>query len=157
MAFGEARLLIRRPAREILDFVMDLRQYQKVDAKLDKIYWTRRNGNELTFRFRPRLLNLPGPPAVQRVVLTPGERIDISNVPAWYDAVTDFRASFECAETADGTWVTRRVAFTFRKPLSYLLEPLFDRWLKAEVPRELANAKEYLEAAGRPPRRDEPA
>jgi hypothetical protein len=70
--------------------------------------------------------------------------------------VTDFRASFACTESPEGTWVTRKVTFVFRRPLSYLLEPLFSRWLKQEVPRELGKAKEYLEARSTPPRADDP-
>jgi hypothetical protein len=145
MATGEARLFIKRPAREIIDFVMDLRRYQKVDPKLGTIFEVRRTGDEVVFRFRPKLLGLPGPATTQRVVLTGGNRIDISGVPAWTDALTTFAAFFQFEDADGGTWVTRKVDFRFAKPVSWLLDPVFGRWLAKDVPQELARAKSYLE------------
>ena len=37
MAYGEAREIIHRSPKEIIDFVMDLREYRKVDEKLGKL------------------------------------------------------------------------------------------------------------------------
>ncbi len=39
MAHGEAKVVIRRPAKEVLDFVMDLHEYRKIDKKLGVIRW----------------------------------------------------------------------------------------------------------------------
>jgi hypothetical protein len=138
-------LLIHRPAREIIEFIMDLRQYQKVDRKLGRIYRVDRDGDEVTFRFRPKLLGLPGPVTTQRVVLTPDRRIDMSGVGAWTDALATFSAYFEFEETDGGTWVTRSVNFRFPPAVSWLLDPAFARWLARDVPRELVGAKSYLE------------
>src|SRR6266403_2265775 len=83
MAHGEATVVIRRPAKEVLDFVMDLHEYRKIDKKLGVIRWLRRDGDTVTFRFRPWLLGLPGPVTTQRLVRTGDSRIDISPpVPA---------------------------------------------------------------------------
>lgn len=147
MACGEARLFVRRPAVDIANFILDLRSYQSVDNKLGKIYWVRRDGNEVLFRFQPRLLGLPGPPTTQRVVASEdGSSIQIAGMPAWADVLVTFSASFQFAEEDDGTWVTRRLEFIFKKPVSWLLDPLFNRWLAKDVAIELANAKRVLES-----------
>lgn len=147
MAFGEARLFVRRSAKEFADFVADLESYRQVDAKLGKIYWVRRDGNEVLFRFRPRLLGLPGPPTTQRVVIAEdGTSIRISGLPSWTDRLARFSAYFLLAETDGGTWVTRRVEFTFGRPVAWLLDPVFGRWLAKDVAAELAAAKRALEA-----------
>lgn len=146
MAFGEAKLFVRRPASEIADFILDLNVYQQVDAKLGKIYWTERTGNDVVFKFQPRLLGLPGPPTTQRVVLAAdGKSIRISGVPSWMDRLVTFSAFFRFAEEDGGTWVTRRVEFTFSKPVAWLLDGAFGRWLAKDVATELAAAKELLE------------
>lgn len=148
MAYGEAWLFVRRPAADIADFILDLDSYKTVDSKIGKIYWIRRDGNEALFRFRPHLLGLPGPPTTQRVVAAEdGSGVQITGIPAWTDVLVTFAASFRFAEQDDGTWVTRRLDFDFKKPASWLLNPLFNRWLARDVAAELANAKRVLESA----------
>jgi hypothetical protein len=101
----------------------------------------------VTFRFRPRLLGLPGPPTTQRVVLADdGRTIRIGGIPSALDRVASFAASFTFDERDGGTWVTRRVEFTFAKPVAAVLDPLFGRWLQRDVDSELAGAKRLLEA-----------
>ncbi|MGH3548699.1 MAG: SRPBCC family protein [Pseudonocardiaceae bacterium] len=147
MAYGEAKIVVHRPSKEILDFVMDLREYRKVDEKLGKIHSIKdaEDGEGVLLHFSPKVLGLPGPSTTQRVVRK-GNRIDISGVPAWTDALMTFTGFFSCEETEDGTLVTRALNFDFRKPFAWLFDPLFTRWLDKAVPEELANAKEYLEA-----------
>jgi hypothetical protein len=146
MAYGQARLFIDRPARQIAEFILDLHAYRTVDAKLGRIYWVRREGNEVTFRFQPKLLGLPGPPTTQRVILAEdGKSIRIAGEPSWTDRVAAFAAFFTFDEEDGGTWVTRRVEFTFAKPLAPLLDPLFGKWLVRDVQDELAGAKRVLE------------
>lgn len=66
MVHGEARVFIERPFADITDFIMDLHEYKKVDAKLGRIYELNRTGNTLVFTFRPKLLGLPGPKTTRR-------------------------------------------------------------------------------------------
>ncbi len=146
MAHGEATVVIRRPAKEVLDFVMDLHEYRKIDKKLGVIRWLRRDGDTVTFRFRPWLLGLPGPVTTQRLVRTGDSRIDISPpFPSWQDRLAGFEASFVCHDHPEGTTVTRRLDFTLSPALRWFLDPILTRWLKAEVPREIAAAKARLE------------
>ncbi len=146
MAVGEARVFIERPAREIIEFVLDLRSYQRVDAKLGRVYWVRRDGDTVLFRFQPRLLGLPGPPTTQQVELAEDERsIRVGGLPSWSDRLVRFAASFTFTPEDGGTWVERRVELHFAKPLAALLDRPITTWLANDVPTELANAKKALE------------
>lgn len=147
MAYGEAAVVIRRPPHEIIDFVMDLRRYRSVDEKLGTIHSVRDapDGRGRLVTFTPRLMGVPGLRTTQHVV-PEGHHISICGVPAWTDALLTFEASFRCEATAAGTVVTRALDFRFAKPLSWFVDPLFDRWLRTAIPRELHRAKAYLEA-----------
>jgi hypothetical protein len=148
VAYGEAEIIIRRPPAEIVDFVMDLREYRKVDEKLGKIHSIddAEDGEGLLVRFSPKILGMPGPSTRQRVVRRSDNRIDISGLPAWTDALMTFTAFFSCRETDQGTLVVRALDFNFKKPFSWLFNPVFNRWLAKAIPEELASAKKYLEA-----------
>jgi hypothetical protein len=136
---------------EFLEFVMDIEQYAEVDEKIRPIYWSRRDGNTVEFQFRPKLpgLPLPAPKLVQRVELTPGRRIDITNAPLPHNQLgnrmSDFRASFICEPVDGGTRVTRTVEMTFPALVKWLIEPLLKRRLSAAVASELTQAKAHLE------------
>ncbi|HEX3784125.1 MAG TPA: SRPBCC family protein [Pseudonocardiaceae bacterium] len=148
MAYGEAEITIRRSPKDIIDFVMDLREYRQVDEKLGKIHsiTPAEDGDGVLLNFSPKILGMPGPSTTQRVVRKNDERIDISGIPAWTDALMTFTGFFTCQEVDEGTLVTRALNFTFKKPFAVVFDPLFNRWLAKAVPEELAKAKEYLEA-----------
>ena len=86
---------------------------------------------------------------MQRVELTPHERIDITNAPLPHNKVgnrlSQFRASFVCEPVEGGTRVTRTVEMTFPKFMRWLVEPLLAHMLSEAVHRELAQAKDHLE------------
>src|SRR3989442_14210678 len=112
MAHGEATVVIRRPAKEALDLVMDLHEYRKIDKKLGVIRWLRRDGDTVTFRFRPWLLGLPGPVTTQRLVRTGDSRIDISPpVSGWQDRLAGFKAALVCPCPPEGATEKPPVAF----------------------------------------------
>lgn len=141
---------------EVLEFVMDIERYAEVDEKIRPVYWSRSDGNLVEFQFRPKLpgLPIPTPKLVQRVQLTPGERIEITNAP-WPrnkigNRMSGFRASFVCRPVEDGTQVTRTVEMTFPTIVRWLVEPLPERRLPEAVEAELAQAKVYLEQPPQP-------
>lgn len=151
MAYGEARLVMEQSPREIIEFVLDLNEYQKVDDKLAKVYHVEREGDAVVFRFRPRLMGLPGPVTTQRVALNDqGDRIEVSGIPSWSDAFVGFHAFFQFTETEEGTLVHRRVEFRFAPPMSLLMDRAVGRWLAKDVPKELHNAREYLRRRSTP-------
>jgi hypothetical protein len=153
MASGEAELVIAYPPQGIIDFVMDLEEYRKVDDKLGKIHWIKPapGGEGVLVRFRPRLMGMPGPTTTQRVVPTRDHRIEITAVPSWTDSMVTFHAYFRCEPVEGGTKVVRGLDFTFGKAMSWMDGPV-TRWLATSIPQELANAKEYLESGQRPAR-----
>jgi hypothetical protein len=134
---------------DLLEFVMDIERYAEVDRKIHPVTWARRDGNLLEFECRPKVAGVPQPKVVQRVRLTPGERIDITLSPPprnrLQHAIARFEASFECAEAEGGTRVTRTLTFRITPPLRWLLEPLLRRRLPAEVREEIQLAKRHLE------------
>jgi hypothetical protein len=138
---------------EFLDLVMDIEQYADVDDKLRPIYWSRRTGNVVEFQFRPKLsgLPIPAPKLVQRVELTPGRRIDVTNAPFPYNKIgnrmSTFTASFVCEPRDGATVVTRTIEMTFPAPIRWLVEPILRRRLQASVDVEIDRAKHRLESA----------
>jgi hypothetical protein len=137
------------PAKDVLAFILDVEAYQAVDPRLKTIAWVRRSPGETVFRFRPRLLGVPGPMTTQRVVLTPGKRVDIVAVPSPMDRLVHFAGLLECVEEAGLTHVHRRLEFRFARPLSWVLDPLMQRWLAKDVPAELARLKTHLDTTTR--------
>ncbi|MGH3560770.1 MAG: SRPBCC family protein [Mycobacterium sp.] len=138
---------------EFLDLVMDIEQYADVDDKIRPIYWSRRTGNVLEFQFRPKLpgLPIPAPKLVQRVELTQGRRIDVTNALFPYNKIGNrmsaFTASFVCEPGDGATVVTRTIEMTFPAPIRWLLEPSLRRRLQASVDDEIDRAKQRLESA----------
>jgi len=51
MIYGEGTALIRRPARDILEFVLDFERYRQADTKIRKVHGVERNGNEGLLRY----------------------------------------------------------------------------------------------------------
>ena len=151
MVTAQTTRTIRCTPEVFLDLVMDIERYAEVDDKIRPVYWSRRIGNVLEFQFRPKLpgLPVPTPKFVQRVVLTPGKRVDITNAPLPRNKIGNrmsrFNASFVC-NPADGmTTVTRTIEMTFPAPMRWLLEPVLKRRLQAAVEDEMDRATARLE------------
>ena len=58
----------------------------------------------------------------------------------------DFEGTFDCEVTAEGTVVTHREAFAFKRPWSRIAEPLLRRWLEADTNAEMVRFKELINA-----------
>ena len=153
MAYAQATRTIRSSPKAFLDLVMAIEQYAEVDDKIRPVYWSRRTGNVLEFQFRPKLpgLPVPAPKLVQRVELTPGERIDITNAPLPRNKIGNrlsrFRASFVCRPVDGGITVTRTIEMTFSAPMRWLVEPLLKGRLQASVDDEMDRATARLESS----------
>lgn len=132
---------------------MDIERYAEVDDKIRPISWSRRSGNVVEFQFRPKLpgLPIPAPKLVQRVELTPGERVDVSNAPPPHNKIgnrmSKFRASFVCEPRDGATVVTRTIDMTFPAPVRWVVEPLLKARLQTAVDDEIDRAKRRLESS----------
>lgn len=149
VAVGRASMLTATSADDVLAFIMDVEPYQAVDPRLTSITWVRRSPGETVFRFRPRLMGAPGPRTTQRVVLTPGRRVDITPAPSPMDRIVSFAGSLECVQEGGLNRVHRRLESRFARPLSWVLDPLMRRWLAKDVPAELARLNAHLEGIPR--------
>jgi hypothetical protein len=135
-----------------LDFVMDVERYKEVDDKLGPILWTRRRGDVLEFKFRPKLpgFRLPEPGTISQMRLVPGRRIDVELAPLPHNALgratSRFRASFACTPVDGGVRVTRMISFDFNPLIRWFFEPRLSRTLPASVERELRLSKKLLES-----------
>jgi hypothetical protein len=152
MARAQTTRTIQCTPDEFLALVMDIERYAEVDDKIRPIYWSRRTGDILEFRFRPKLpgLPVPAPKLVQRVELTPGKRVDVTNAPLPHNnignRVSSFTASFACEEVDGATVVTRTIEMTFPAPMRWFVEPILKRRLQAAVDDEIDRAKARLES-----------
>jgi hypothetical protein len=142
----EATALVAASPTQVLDFVLDLDRYRQADHKIRKVRHSERQGDEVVVAMWARFAGLPVA-ATQRMRLTPGVRIDVTNEPSWQDRFTDFRGEFVCVVVPGGTEVTHRYTFTFRgvaRPMAALLRGWFQRDITAEV----ARLKDILDSSG---------
>ncbi len=142
---------IRCNPQEVLAFVLDVRRYSEVDAKIGPIDWVRSDGEVTDFRFRPRLPGIPGSAlkSVSRMRLSPGERVDVTYPPLPQNRlvrrVSTFTASFVCEPVAGGTRLRRTISIELVPALRWLVEPVLRRTLPGDVEREVSGAKDHLE------------
>lgn len=153
----ELQETIRCSPQAWLEFVMDVERYAEVDDKIGPIKWTRREGNLIQFKFRPRLpgIWLPALRIVSQMRLTPGRRIDVRLAPLPRNITSRlasrFRASFSCEPYDGGVRVTRTISFDFNPGVRWFIEPVLRRTLPGSVERELRLAKQILERPSQSP------
>lgn len=146
---GDAEVLIRTTATEVLDFILDVERYRTVDPKIGTIHWIRRSpdGREVTFRFTPQLGPLPAVVrSTQRVTRVGDHAVSIAALPSWVDRLAQFHGSLSTAPAQEGVLVRRRLEFWLAAPLRPTLGPVLRRWLARDVPAELAAVRQTLEA-----------
>ncbi len=142
---GEATTTVTVPPNEVFDFVLDLTRYRQADRKIGRVGPVHRSGNTGTTTFSGRIKGLPGPSGTYPFTLTASRlQFDspIGGPARWF---LDFEGSFHCEAVADGTVVTHREAFTFKRPWRWLAEPLLRRWLAADTAEEMVRFKELIE------------
>jgi hypothetical protein len=64
----------------------------------------------------------------------------------------NFEGTFDAERTPDGTKVTHREAFSFKRPWQWLAEPLLRSWLEKDTTEEMVRFKQLIERVD-----DEPA
>ena len=72
-----------------------------------------------------------------RVVRSP-----VAGPARWF---LDFEGTFVTEQTSDGTVVTHREVFKFKRPWRWLAEPLLRRWLENDTAEEMVRFKKLVE------------
>ena len=146
MICGEGRAVIERSPREVLEFVLDLPSYAKVDTKIRRIRGMERDGNTGSVRHGGHLRGLPGPPVTLRFELEPWSRLEFTSADTGLSPwIFRFRGSFSCRRLPEGTEVVHRECFSFRAPWRWALEPYARGWLAQDTREEMARMKLLLE------------
>ena len=147
MIAGEGTQLIRRPARAIYEFILDLDQYKKADLKIATVHSVTRRGDQFEVVYSGRFRGVTTPAVRQLVSVEPYRRIDVRSIPGTAaHFVSAFHGSFTFEEIGDGmTRVFHREEIVFRPPLSWLVEPLLRSWLTNDTPQEMVRLKALLE------------
>jgi hypothetical protein len=145
MIVGEATATVAVPAGDVFEFVLDLRRYREADRKIGRVGAVQREGDSGTTKFWGRIRGLPGPSGVYPFKMTPS-RLEfgspVAGAARWF---LDFEGCFDCEETPEGTRVTHREIFRFKRPWKWLAEPLLRRWLERDTVEEMVRFKPLVE------------
>jgi hypothetical protein len=129
---------------EVLGFVMDVDRYSQADRKIRRIRRLERHGDETVAAMWTRVRGVPAP-ATQRLRLTPGQRIDVTNEPSWQDQLVEFHGEFTCTPAEAGVRVTHRYSFDFKGP-GKIVEPLLPKWMAQDIEAEVDRMRTVLES-----------
>lgn len=143
---GEGAVLIKRPARDVLEFALDLDRYRQVDPKFRKIHWRRMSGDIGEVRYSGTLRGIPTPADTQSIRLTRWTRLDYESVPSLLNRLARFHGWFQCEERDGGTFVLHREQFDFSPLVGWLAAPMLQRWLQNQVESEVQELKFRLES-----------
>lgn len=153
MIIGEATTTVSATPDEVFDFVLDLRRYRQADRKIGRVGAIVDDGDHGTVRFSGRIRGLPGPSGTYPFTRS-ASRLQfgspIAGPARWF---LDFEGTFECEATAEGTVVTHREVFDFKRPWRWLAEPLLRSWLERDTSEEMVRFKELVERGGDGPAR----
>jgi Polyketide cyclase / dehydrase and lipid transport len=145
MIVGEATATVTASTNDVIEFVLDLNRYRQADRKIGHVGPMHRSGDHGTVRFAGRIRGLPGPAGTYPFTVTrSGLQFGspIAGPARWF---LEFEGTFRCEQTADGTVVTHREAFMFKRPWRWLAEPLLRRWLETDTTQEMVRFKELVE------------
>jgi hypothetical protein len=146
MIVGEATTTVSVPPSEVFDFVLDLNRYRQADHKIGRVGAMHRTGDTGTVRFSGRIRGLPGPAGTYPFKLS-ASRLQfgspVAGAARWF---LDFEGTFDCQETENGTVVTHREVFEFKRPWRWLAEPVLRRWLETDTGAEMVRFKDLLDA-----------
>lgn len=150
MIAGEGTALIRRPARAIYEFVLDLDRYKQADTKIGTVHSVTWDGDHGEIHYSGRFRGLPTPAVRQTITVAPYRRIDVRSIPGTpAHAMSRFHGLFTFDELGDGTTrVFHREELVFRGPLRWIVEPLLRDWLAADTAEEVRRMKTLLEGGG---------
>jgi hypothetical protein len=147
MIEGSGQIRIECPAHAVYDFVLDMDRYRHADPKIAKVFWERWDGDHGRMKFAGTLRGLPAPPLVVNVHREPFSRIEITaDESTFIGWLARFRGSFEIEERSPGSCEVSHVErFDFRRPVRWIADPLFRRWLAEDTTAEMLRLKAMIE------------
>lgn len=146
MISGEGTTVVKAEPAEVLDFFCDLHRYRKADTKIRRVVETRPEGDDKVVRIRSRLRGLPTPVLTQRVHRSGDSRVDVTDVPSWWNRMSKFRAWVTCTPTDTGTIVTHREELEIRGPLRPIAERFLADWWAEDVACEMVRLARIVDA-----------
>jgi hypothetical protein len=146
MIVGEASTTVTATPREVFEFVLDLNRYRRADRKIGRVGAMSRTGDTGTVRFSGRIKGLPGPAGTYPFTATASRLVfgsAIAGPARWF---VDFEGSFDCEVTTQGTLVTHREVFDFKRPWRWIIEPFLRHWLETDTAEEMVRFKGLVDA-----------
>ncbi len=145
MIVGEATTTVAATPNNVFDFVLDLNRYRQADHKIGRVGTIDNDGDHGMVQFSGRIRGLPGPSGTYPFTRAEA-RLEFGSPVAgparWF---LDFEGTFHTAQTSEGTVVTHREVFTFKRPWRWLAEPLLRRWLEKDTVEEMVRFKSLVE------------
>jgi hypothetical protein len=145
MIVGEATTTVSATPDEVFDFVLDLHRYRQADHKIGRVGTIDNDGDRGTAHFSGRIRGLRGPSGTYPFTRT-DSRLEfgspVTGPARWF---LDFEGTFDTERTVEGTVVTHREVFSFKRPWRWLAEPLLRSWLENDTTEEMARFKELIE------------
>lgn len=145
MIVGEASTTVAATPTDVFEFVLDLHRYRQADHKIGRVRAIENAGDRGTVRFSGRIRGLPGPSGTYPFERTTSRLRFGSPVAAAARWFLDFEGTFQCDETSEGTVVTHREVFSFKRPWRWAAEPLLRRWLENDTAEEMVRFKRLVE------------
>ncbi len=148
MIAGEGTAIIRRSAKAIYEFILDLEKYKQADLKIRTVHSVVWHGEQAEVHYSGRFRGLSTPAVRHIITVQPYRRIDVRSKPGTLaHFVSRFHGSFTFEEVGhDETRVFHREELQFRPPLSWIVEPILRSWLEADTAQEVVRLKAMLEA-----------
>jgi len=150
MIVGEASTTVSATPDDVFDVVLDLTRYRQADHKIGRVGAIDDRGDRGTVQFSGRIRGLPGPSGTYPFTRT-GSRLafgsPIAGAARWF---LDFEGSFATEQTSDGTVVTHREVFEFKRPWRWLAEPVLRRWLENDTAAEMVRFRALVDGEADP-------
>jgi Polyketide cyclase / dehydrase and lipid transport len=145
MIVGEATTTVSATPADVFDVVLDLHRYRQADHKIGRVGTIHNKGDSGTAQFSGRIRGLPGPSGTYPFTRT-DSRLEFGSPVAgparWF---LDFEGTFDVEHTDEGTVVTHREVFSFKRPWRWLAEPLLRSWLEHDTTEEMIRFKQLIE------------
>ena len=150
MIVGEATTTVSATPDDVFDFVLDLNRYRQADHKIGRVGTIDNQGDRGLAQFAGRIRGLPGPSGTYPFTRTQSSLrfgSPVAGAARWF---LDFEGTFDTEQSSEGTVVTHREVFSFKRPWRWLADPLLRRWLENDTTEEMARFKELIERDGGP-------